>query len=278
MSTLPFTDNVVILTGASMGIGEQLAYQLADQKARLVLAARSADRLADIARQCEQRGAQAIAVATDLTDETQCQRLIERAVDTFGRIDTLLYNAGRAFPSPFAEMNNLSSIRTEMNLSFLGLVACTHYALPHLNHSRGRIVGVGSFNSFVGMPGTIGYNSSKHALRGFLNTLRTELHGTGVTVTAVFPGAIHTRRLDETMGENVRKIPTMTPERCAQLILQTAGQRRRQLIMTSAGKVLVWLYRLVPGLIEPQITRVAGLYDRGDTPDSSRLAHESPRS
>ena len=260
MQRSPFTDNVIVLTGASMGIGEQLAYQLADQKACLVLAARSADRLAEIALKCEQRGARANFVPTDLTDETQCKTLIERTIELFGRIDTLLYNAGRGFPAPFAKLDNLESIRTELSLNYLGLVACTHYALPHLLRNRGRVVGVGSFNSFIGMPGTIGYNSSKHALRGFLNTLRTELRGSGVTVTAVFPGAIRTERLSETMGENIRKIPMMTPERCAQLIISAAARRRRQVILTPSGKIVVWLYRLFPGLVEPQLLRIGALY------------------
>ena len=282
----PFLNNVVILTGASMGIGEQLAYQLADQKARLVLAARSADKLTEIARRCEQVGAEAMAVPTDLTDESQCKRLVERAAETFGRIDTLLYNAGRAFPAPFAELDNLASIRNEISLNYLGLVACAHYALPYLLRSKGRIVGVGSFNSFIGMPGTIGYNSSKHALRGFLNTLRNELRGSGTTITAVFPGAIDTSRLHETMGENVSKIPTMSPQRCAYLIVLAAAARRRQVILTPTGNALVWLYRLFPAVLEPQLARVASLYRREpvawhdgfdpaeETNDESRQLHE----
>jgi short-subunit dehydrogenase len=262
MNPSHFRDNVVILTGASMGIGEQMAYQLADQGAQLVLAARSESRLLEIAAKCESRGAKAIAVPIDLTNEAQCQQLIARTVEHYGRIDTLLYNAGRAFPSPFAELPDLTTMRAEVNLNFLGLAACALYALPYLRKTKGRIVGVGSLNSFIGMPGTIGYNSSKHALRGFLNTLRTELRGSGISVTGVFPGAIATARLRETMGEKISTIPTMTPERCAELILLVAGTRRRQLIMTPLGRLLVWLYQLGPSLLEGQLTRVGSLYSR----------------
>ena len=90
-----------------MGIGEQLAYQLADQSAKLVLAARSADKLDGVAAECRKRGAEAVAIPTDLMDETQCHRLIARTVETYGRIDTLLYNAGRGYPKRFEELLNL---------------------------------------------------------------------------------------------------------------------------------------------------------------------------
>jgi short-subunit dehydrogenase len=260
MLAQPFRDNVIILTGASMGIGEHLAYQLADQGAKLVLAARSVDRLEAIAEKCRLSGTETLVVPVDLTNQQQCKSLITQTLDKFGRIDSLLYNAGRGFPKRFADLTDLSTLQQEMNLNFMGLVYCAHYALPHIIQRRGRIIGVSSFNAFVGMAGTIGYNSSKHAMRGFLNTLRVELRGTGVSVTLVYPGAVHTARLDETLGNNISKVPLMSPERCGELIIQAAGKRRRQLILTAAGKLLVWFYRIAPSLVEPQLARIADLY------------------
>jgi short-subunit dehydrogenase len=256
----PFTDNVIVLTGASMGIGEQLAFQLADQQATLVLAARSADKLEAVAAECRKRGGEALVVPTDLTDEAQCQQLIQRAIDTYGRIDTLLYNAGRGYPRRFDTMPDLANLKSEITLNYLGLAYCTFYALPHLKQTRGRIVGVSSFGALVGLPGTAGYNSSKHAMRGFLNTLRAELLGTGVSVTITFLGAIRTARLEETMGERVNTVPTMSPERCAQIIIDTAVKRRRQVIMTLEGKILFWLYQFIPGLLDRQLARLADFY------------------
>ena len=259
----PFNNNVVLLTGASMGIGEQLAYQLAEQGARLMLAARSADRLEQVAAECRKRGGEVAFVPTDLMDEAQCQRLVEQTVATYGRIDTLLYNAGKGYPRRFDALPDLTTLKNEIMLNYLGLVYSTYYALPHLKQSRGRIVGVSSFGAWVGIPGTSGYNASKHAVRGFLNTLRAELLGTGVTVTIVFPGAVRTARLEETMGERVNRVPTMSPERCAELTLQAAAKRQRQLVMTLTGKLLVWLYQFMPGLIDRQLGRVADLYEDG---------------
>jgi short-subunit dehydrogenase len=260
--TAQFQDNVVILTGASQGIGEQLAYQLAIQGAKLVLAARNIDRLEGVAQGCRQRGGQAIAVQTDVTDEAQCKRLIEKTLAEFGRIDTLLNNAGKGWPKRFENLPDLTHLHNEMNLNYFGLVNCLHYALPHLKQTRGRIVGVGSFGGLVGLPGTIGYNSSKHAMRGFLNTLRAELTGTGISVTLVFPGAISGEALVATMGENAKRVPSMTPERCAQLTIQAAARRKRQHILTIQGKILFWLSLLIPSILDRQLNRLSGLYQQ----------------
>jgi short-subunit dehydrogenase len=260
MAAAPFQNNVVILTGASQGIGEQLAYQLAAQGAKLILAARNAEKLEGVAAGCRERGAEAIAVTTDVTDEAQCKRLVERAIAEYGSVDTLLNNAGKGWPGRFENMPDVMHIHDEMNLNYFGLVYCVHYALPHLKQTRGRIVGVGSFGGLVGLPGTIGYNSSKHAMRGFLNTLRAELTGTGVTVTLVFPGAISGESLEATMGENARRIPTMTPERCAELIIRAGAKRQRQHILTTEGKLLFWLSLLIPGILDRQLNRLSNLY------------------
>ena len=254
-----FKDNVIILTGASSGIGEQLAYQLADQGAWLALAARREDKLETVAAECRRRGAKAIAIRTDVTDEAQCKLLIERTVEAYGRIDTLLINAGRGQPKRFEEINDLATFRAEIALNYMATVQCVFYALPYLKQSQGRIVGVGSFGGLVGIPGTSGYNSSKHAMRGFLNTLRAELLGTGVSVTVLYLGAIRTERLLETMGENVDKVPTMSPERCAEIIVDAAAKRKRQVVMTLPGKLLVLLYQFAPGLIDRQLARLPGM-------------------
>jgi len=259
---IPFNNNVVILTGASKGIGARLAYQLAGQGACLVLAAREAERLEVVAEECRRRGAQAMAVPTDATDEAQCKHLVDQAVGAFGRVDTLLFNAGYGYPRRFEAFPDLATLKSEIALNYLGLVHCVYYALPHLRQSKGRIVSVSSFGALVGLPGTIGYNASKHAARGFLNTLRAELVGTGVTVTIVYPGAVRTQRLEETMGANVNRVPTMSPERCAEITLNAAAKRKRQVIMTFEGKLLFWLSLFLPGLLDRQLARLTSLYEK----------------
>lgn len=250
MPTPPFQENVVILTGASRGLGEQLAYQLAAQGAWLALAARHREPLEAVAAGCHERGGRAIAVPVDLTDEAQCQQLIERTVAEYGRIDTLINNAGLGYPRHFADLSDLHTMRAEIGLNYLATVYCTWYALPYLKQAHGRIVGVNSFGGLIGIPGTPGYNASKHAMRGFLNTLRVELRGVGVSVSVAYLGAIRTERLKKVMGDNIKKIPTMDPERCATLILRQAARRQREQVMTLAGKFMVWLNKFFPALVD----------------------------
>ena len=265
----PFLDNVVILTGASTGIGEQLAYRLSDQGAHVVLAARNERGLEQVAGACAARGSDALVVPTDCTDASQCRELVEQTVGAYGRVDTLLYNAGRGWPGRFVDLTDLATLRQEVALNYLGLVSCVFYALPDLKRTRGRIVAVGSLGGLVGIPGTAGYNASKHALRGFLNTLRAEMAGTGVTVSVAYAGAVRTDRLVETMGPNVNKVRTMSPERCAEIVLDVAGRRKRQTIMTVEGRLLVALDHMVPGLVDRVLARIPRLYS-GDGGTSTR--------
>ena len=132
---------------------------------------------------------------TDVVIESECRNLIAQTTAEYGRIDTLLYNAGRGYPRRFESLPGLDTVRSEIALNYLGMVCCARYALPHLRQSRGRIAAVSSFGALVGLPGTAGYNSSKHALRGFMNSLRVELLGSGVTVTSLYLGAVRTARL-----------------------------------------------------------------------------------
>jgi short-subunit dehydrogenase len=261
MTPQPFAGNVAIVTGASQGIGAEIAYRLAGQGARLVLAARHAGRLEEVAAACRARGGEALVVPTDITDEKQCKALVARTLQVYGRVDTLVNNAGRGYPRLVAALPDLADLEAEIRLNYLGTVYCTYHALPALRAAHGRIVGVSSFGALVGLPGTAGYNASKHAMRGFLNTLRAELIGTGVSVTVVYVGAVRTPRLAETMGRNVARVPAMAPARCAELIVRAAAGRKREEVLTLEGKLLTRLYTLVPGLLDRPLSRLGRLYE-----------------
>jgi len=245
-----FKGNVVVLVGASRGIGKQLAKQLAVQGACLVLAARSENQLKQVAKDCKNMGASVKIVTTDITRKQSCRDLIRETVREFGKIDTLLYNAGSGKTGYFATHSNIDYINDEIRLNYYGLVYCLYYALPYLRQEKGRVVGVCSMGGIVSLPGTAGYNASKHAMRGFLNTLRVEMLGTGVTVTTVYLSAVRTEAYLDEVGEKATDIPASTPEQAASNIIRAAAKRKREVIPSLEGRLLFIFHRLLPGLTE----------------------------
>ena len=145
-------------------------------------------------------------------------------------------------------------MRAEIETNYLGVAHCTYYALPHLKQSKGRIVGLCSAGGLIGLPGTIGYNASKHAMSGFLNTLRTELPGSGVSVTVIYLAAILTESLKQVMGEHVKKIPTMLPERAAAIALKYAAKRKLRFIPAQV-RFLLWMQLFAPALVDRLVSR-----------------------
>ncbi len=251
MKNFTFKENVVIITGASRGIGRELAFQLADQGAWLVLAARSIDMLEEAAAGCRQRGGKALVVPTDVTDQSQCARLIEQTVATYGRIDTLVNNAGIAPRARFDQVQDLSLIEQILRVNYLGSMYCTYYALPHLKKTHGRIVGVSSASGKWGLPRVSAYAASKHAMAGFFDSLRVELSEEGVSVTMIYPSYVATR------GRNVGRW-IMPVETCARYIVKVAAQRKREIILPPYLKIVLLLSMLAPGIVDFYARRVMG--------------------
>jgi short-subunit dehydrogenase len=257
MANAAFRDNAIILTGASSGIGRALALQLAEQGALLALAARDADRLNEVAAECRQRGGRAVTVQTDVADEAQCRNLVARTVEEFGRLDTLINNAGVSMWARFDEMQTLAPFEEMMRVNYLGAIYCTYHALPHLKRSRGRLVAVSSLAGRNGVPTRSGYAGSKHAMAGFFDSLRIELAETGVTVTIVYPDFVTSEIRERAYGVDgrplgkspVREAEVMSAEECARRIVEAAGKRKRELLM-GRGPVGIWLKMLAPSLAD----------------------------
>jgi NAD(P)-dependent dehydrogenase (short-subunit alcohol dehydrogenase family) len=261
----PFHSNAVVLTGASSGIGRALALQLAAEGAWLTLAARSADELEAVAAECRRlgaaAGARALAVPTDVGDEAQCRALVARAVAEYGRLDTLVNNAGISMWARFDALTDLSGLERIMRVNYFGAVWCTHAALPHLKRARGRIVGVSSLTGKTGVPTRTGYAASKHAMAGFFDSLRIELAddaGGGVSVTMIYPGFVATGVRRHAVGPDgrplgdspVQESRVMTPEACAAIILRAAARREREVVMTARGRLGQWLKLVAPSLTD----------------------------
>jgi NAD(P)-dependent dehydrogenase (short-subunit alcohol dehydrogenase family) len=253
-----FKDQVAIITGASSGIGWELALQLADQGARLVLAARRPEKLAELAEECRRRGGQALDVPTDVTQPEACQALVERAVEVYGRIDMLVNNAGATMWALFDQVQDLTIFEKIIQVNYLGSMYCTYYALPYLKLSRGRIVAISSLTGKAGVPTRSGYAASKHAMVGFFDSLRIELDGSGVTVTIIYPGFVATGVQaraygadGKPLGRNPVQVEKVMPtDECARLILDAAAKRRREEIMTLRGKLGQWLKLVAPRLVD----------------------------
>lgn len=253
-----FAGKTVIVTGASSGIGRAICLDLSRQRPNLVLAARDAARLEEVAAECRAKGAEALVVVTDVASEGACRSLIDRTVERFGGIDVLVANAGRTMWARLDEMKDLSLYEELMRTNYLGAVYPTFHALPFLRKSRGRIVVVSSVAGLTGVPERTGYSASKHALFGFFESLRIELQDTGVTVTIAAPdfvlSEIHRRAIGpdgKPLGKSpLREGEVMTAQECARRIVRAAGKRRRLVITSLRGRLGRWVRLVAPGLID----------------------------
>jgi short-subunit dehydrogenase len=254
-----FHDNAVLLTGASSGIGRELALQLAGQGALLALAARRRQALDEVAEECRRRGSPRVAVLpADVGDEGEARALVESAVSALGRLDTLINNAGLTMWARFEELQTLRPLEEIMRVNYFGSVYCTYHALPHLKASRGRLVAVASLTGKTGVPTRTGYAASKHAMAGFFDSLRIELSGSGVTVTVAYPDFVATgvqgrafgrdgNPLGESPIEASKVMPTAV---CARLILRAAARRKREVVMGLRGRLGLLIRPFAPGVID----------------------------
>lgn len=249
---------VVILTGATQGIGRALALELAQKKPRLVLAARDAAQLEEAAAQVRARGAEVRVVPTDVGVQQDDERLVAKTLEAFGRIDVLVNNAGIGAMARFDETSDLSIYERVMRVNYFGCVYLTHAALPALKTSRGLIVTVASLAGLTGVPTRTAYAASKHAVFGFYDSLRIELRGTGVDVTMIAPDFVVTEIHRRALGSDGKPIGTtpmqeshiMTAEECARRIVRAMEKRQRLLVLSLRGKVGRFVRLVAPGLID----------------------------
>jgi short-subunit dehydrogenase len=251
----------IILTGASFGIGEALARELARQGARLVLAARSQERLDRLAQELRAAGVEVLAVPADVTDPTHRQRLIDEVLRAFGGIDILINNAGVGATGYFAEADE-ARLRQVFEINFFGTTELTRLALPHL--AKGRqpmIVNVSSVIGRRAIPGYTEYCASKFAVCGWTEALRAELVRQGIHVLLVNPGLIETPFRDHLVEDRLqshgRRPKAMSAERCAQIIVRAMKRRRNEVVITFEGKLLLWANRLVPRFVDWLMARYA---------------------
>jgi len=253
---------VIVLTGASSGIGAELALLFSKKNTKLVLAARRVDKLEELKTKCEANGSQVLCVKTDVSIESDCKNLIETAVSHFGGLDILICNAGLG-QSFFLEATNGDSanFHTYMDINYWGCIWPTFYSLAHLRKSKGHIVVVSSLGGLVPFPRQTLYNSSKFALQGFYETLRTELGGSGVDITIANPGFIKTEMTTggaigkdgKPLGDIVSKKmidQMMTVDECCKALFAAILARKRNVVVPGWYKLFPYVKLMFPELLD----------------------------
>jgi len=253
-------NKVVVITGATSGIGKALAQEFGRHGSKLVITGRNEERLNQTYRELMEAGYPALAVRADHSKESDNAHMAEEAVKHFGQIDVLINNAGISMRAWFNELDP-EVIRQVMDINFFGAVYATKYCLPHIIEQKGSVVGISSIAGFRGLPGRTGYSASKFALQGFLEALRTEMIPEKVHILTASPGftASNIRKTalvkdGSSQGESPRNEgKMMSAEECAAHIYKATVKRKKFLILTRQGKLTVWMNKLFPGWMDQKV-------------------------
>jgi short-subunit dehydrogenase len=252
-----FRDKVVIVTGASSGIGEATAREFAKNGSRVVLAARSEERLSRIVADIKAENGDASFVITDVSNELDCKNLINKTIELHGTIDILVNNAGISMRASFID-TDVKVLHRLMDVNFWGTVYCTKYALPYLIKQKGSLIGVSSVAGFHGLPGRTGYSASKFAIHGFLETIRIENLKKGLHVMIIAPGFTTTDIRKHALladgseqGESPRdEHKLMPPQYVAKWVLKGIRKKKRNKLLTWDGRLTALFQRIVPGFVD----------------------------
>jgi short-subunit dehydrogenase len=252
-----FRDKAVIVTGASSGIGEAVAREFAREGSKVMLAARSQEKLASITDEITSSGGIVDYVVTDVSVENDCRNLVNKTVEKFGTVDILINNAGLSMRALFDDVD-LDVIRRLMDVNFWGTVYCTKFALPYIVAGKGSIVGVSSVAGFHGLPGRTGYSASKFAIHGLLETIRIENLKKGLHVMIIAPGFTateirkHALTADGTeQGHSPRNEQNLvSAEYVAKWILKGIRKKKRNKLLTWDGRFTALLQRIIPEVVD----------------------------
>ncbi|MEP7171491.1 MAG: SDR family oxidoreductase [Bacteroidota bacterium] len=248
---------IVIITGATSGIGKACAIAFAEKGASVIISGRNEAKLNEAENILRKITENVLAIRGDVSNENDCKRIIDDTIKKFGKIDVLVNNAGISMRALFEEVD-LAVIKKVMDINFWGTVYCTKYAMPHLLKSNGSVVGVSSAAGKKGLPGRTGYSASKFAVEGFLESLRIENLKKNLHVLVACPGFttsnIRNAALSKdgkVQGESPRdESKMMSAEKVAEEILNAVKKRKRDLILTSDGKLIVWLNKFFPSMMD----------------------------
>lgn len=255
-----FKHKVVVVTGATGGIGRALSWRFASAGARIVLMDVDEKQLPVVQNQIERSGADVLSIACDIADYGQCEAAMQQVIEHFGGIDLLINNAGVSHRSRF-EDTELSVFERVMAVNYFGALHCTKAALPSLIERRGMIITLSSTGGFAPMIGRVGYSASKHALHGLFESLRVELKEKGVHVMIVCPGATATEMHKSMLAGDgsIISIPAApekslaSPQELADAIFEGAQHHKRIVIHSKMSKMSWFYWKFFPSLFERKL-------------------------
>jgi len=267
----PLSEQVMIVTGASSGLGRAIARGAGERGAKVVVTARNEEALENCVTEIERAGSKALAVPGDVSDQAQVQRVVDVAVERFGRIDTYVADA---IVTVYAEVEKLEpdELRRVWEVNFFGVVYGFWAALPHLRASKGTFLHVSSALAYRGIPLQAAYCSTKAGLRAFMESARVEEQkaGTGVAVSLVLPGAINTPQFDrdrQKMGYQPMPVPPIyQPEPFAEATLHCAEYPIRELPISWGAQKLLWGQKFSPRAGDWMLRRIGWKNQHTDEP------------
>ena len=251
-----FKNKVIVITGASSGIGEASVIEFAKKGANIVLVARRKEKLLEVEKKISKYNIKSLTCPCDVSQKSQVKQISEKVLDKFGRIDVLVNNAGFVI---YGKVNDLSveEIESQMETNYFGMVYCIKNFLPiMLEQNFGHIVNVASVGASFGVPGIASYCATKFAMLGFSEGLKHELHGTGIGVTVVSPIMVRTSLFDHPSFENFTKHATgisLSPETVAKAVVKAANSKRLEIVVPSVTRAGIWAKHTFPFFINPII-------------------------
>ena len=252
---MKFKDKVVLITGASSGIGEAAAIEFAKNGSTIILVGRRKEKLLEVEKKLSKNHVSTLVYPCDVSDKTQVKNMCDTVLEKFGKIDILVNNAGFGIYGKISELN-IDEIESQMATNYFGMVYCIKNFLPKmLEQNSGHIVNVASVAASFGLPGIASYCASKFAMLGFSEGLHHELKDTKVGITVVSPIMVRTNFFDHPSFDSMPKNSGMaiSSESVAKAILKAANSSRLEIIVPSFVRGAVWMKHTFPYLINPII-------------------------
>jgi len=248
-----FKNKVVLITGASSGIGKDTAIEFAKKGANIILVSRTKEKLEQVAEQLKQFNVTVLVCQCDVSEKDQVKEMSKTVLEKFDSVDILVNNAGFAIYGSVTDLS-IDDIESQMETNYFGMIYCIKNFLPvMLDKKSGHIVNVASVAASFGLPGIASYCASKFAMLGFSEGLKHELKNSGVGITVVSPIMVRTNFFDHPSFEKIPKFsPTsLSSKTVAKTILKAANSPRLEIIVPSVVRGAVWMKNTFPYLINP---------------------------